>query len=789
MDAYKNDDILNLVEQLARADSEEEVIKILSHYDLWESDEYWKNFGGVENNFGSAGNQQSGADAALVEKLINAIDAVFLKSCLESGIDPESIDAPRTIADAANKFYGVEHGSLFSLSKEKRNRLAEDNIGLVASGSRDTPCYTIFDRGCGQAPDNFESTFLSLLASNKIKIPFVQGKFNMGSTGALIFCGKHSLQLIISKEAPIHNDTDDRWGVTVIRRERPTKSMKSSKFTYLAPSGKILSFTKDAISLLPSKSKHEEKMRDLEYGSFIKLYDYAIGPGLKTVILFDLFNRLNLLMPNMAFPIRLYERRDYKAGHSFEATLAGLHTRMDDDRQNNLEADFPSSSIFSVDGKDLKVRIFAFKDKEKEKNGRVLKVSGKENYAKQEGIVFCVNGQAHGFLPSAFFNRKSIGMGYIKNSILVTVECSSLENDTLEELFMSSRDRLREGSLKKLIEKQLESIIASDPALKELKARKKAQAMSDRVSDNKPLANILSQVIKSSKTLSTLLLKGERLSNPSIPNKKVAKDFKGKRFPTFYNLNKKFFIENPKDCEQGREFRINCTTDVESDYFTREIEPGKMQVCCNEFGDLESRTNIFRGRATTSISLHPEMQVGGVYEISLAIEDSRMLEPIKQSFFIKVMKKVPHNPNPNPRPKPRPKPRPTPLNVDSKGGFGLPEVYPVSKDQWGEHEFDQNDALRVVYDDGRYDFFYNEDNIHLKTEQKSAKDEFLKTIETQYKTALVLIGLSIIDDLSSSRAGDKGEVDIEAKVKETTRALSPVLLPIIRELGGLEEEE
>ena len=40
----------------------------------------------------------------------------------------------------------------------------------------------------GQKPEDFPKTFLSLSEKNKEGIPFVQGKFNMGSTGSLRFC-------------------------------------------------------------------------------------------------------------------------------------------------------------------------------------------------------------------------------------------------------------------------------------------------------------------------------------------------------------------------------------------------------------------------------------------------------------------------------------------------------------------------------------------------------------------------------------------------------------------------
>ena len=54
----------------------------------------------------------------------------------------------------------------------------------------------------GSDPRKISATIMSLSKSNKMYIPFVQGQFNQGGTGALRFCGKHNLQLVISRRNP-----------------------------------------------------------------------------------------------------------------------------------------------------------------------------------------------------------------------------------------------------------------------------------------------------------------------------------------------------------------------------------------------------------------------------------------------------------------------------------------------------------------------------------------------------------------------------------------------------------
>src|SRR3989344_4275906 len=183
-------------------------------------------------------------------------------------------------------------------------------------------------------------TFLSLNKKNKLNIQFVQGKFNMGGTGALQFCStRHNLQLIISRRDPEIKDTEDDdtknlWGFSVIRREDPKGAMRSSSFRYLAPGGKILAFETPTLPIAPGKYP-EAYGKPFAYGSFIKLYEYQLS-GYKTNVLFDLYNRLSMLLPGVALPIRLMERRKGYSGHSFETTMSGLNVRLEEDKKENL---------------------------------------------------------------------------------------------------------------------------------------------------------------------------------------------------------------------------------------------------------------------------------------------------------------------------------------------------------------------------------------------------------------------------------------------------------------------
>ena len=178
----------DIFKTLYTATTEEEVDKrILANRETLGNPNNWHPLDNNESNFGVIENQQSSPIAAIVEKLTNSIDALLMRKCYEAGIDPKSPQAPRTMEEAIKQFFRSDHESWHLTSF--RQKQAEE-IQIHADGPRMNTSLIIYDNGDGQHPEDFESTFLSLLRGNKNEIPFGQGKYNMGGTGAIVFCGK-----------------------------------------------------------------------------------------------------------------------------------------------------------------------------------------------------------------------------------------------------------------------------------------------------------------------------------------------------------------------------------------------------------------------------------------------------------------------------------------------------------------------------------------------------------------------------------------------------------------------
>ena len=797
---------------LIRADSEEKVVALLRDAGYWERDEVWRYYGDIENNWGTIGNQQSRPEAALVEKLVNSVDARLIQSCRLAGVNPEGSEAPQKIRDAVAQFFtpngnpaSGRAGLISEWPTGYRTEMARE-VTLATTGAKPGnghPCFTISDRGEGQAPRNLPHTILSIHRENKLRVNFVQGKFNMGGTGALRFCGRKNLQLVVSRRNPSLQDRNDptsgEWGFTIVRRRQ--EGGRNTVFSYLAPvgadkaprRGDVLSFSADVLPIFPQGSK--AYARESEWGTLIKLYEYRIKKTSHVLRRDGLLNRLDLLLPEIALPIRLHECRPY-GGHkgSFANNLTGFRVRLEDNRAENIEFD-PSSAPLMINGERITATIFAFK------KGRA------DTYRNEEGVIFTINGQTHGRLTTDFFRRKRVGMSYLRDSILVVVDCSHIGPRAREDLFMNSRDRLADSELRYAIEKQLEDLVRENQGLRDLRERRRREEVESKVADDKPLEEVLRSLISSSPALADVLGIGNRLQNPFRPNNVPSTDnFLGQTYPTFFRLKKKRTGQVlVRDSQMGRRARISFETDAENEYFSREVDPGSFQLSLEKKTapeDVENYSlNLNNGIAHLNLTLPSSVQVGDQVRFNSVVTDITQVSPYRNDFQLNIIPKVALPPGPPPPPKP---PQLSSLN--------LPNVYEVTQDKWQEQTppFDAHTALRVIHtgESGEkeknqeqvadvYDFFVNVDNIHLKRFQKAATHldaDGAKLVTAQFKYGLVLLGLALIrrandnkptEDATSVEEIEEG-TNMEDTVEAFTKAAASVLLPIIRSLGDLE---
>lgn len=773
--------------KLSRCEKETEVIELLKAENLWDDPSHWHPFGDNDNNFSTIGNQQSAPDAALVEKLVNSIDAMLMKECQIRQIDPKSNSAPQSINEAICKFYEIKDGQLANLPSNKRTELAKKGIYLAATGDHKKPCISIIDSGEGQSPESLPHTILSLNKDNKLKVKFVQGKFNMGGTGVLQFCGYHNFQLIISKRCPqiLKEGESSDWCFTLVRRESENEGRKSSRYTYLVDKeDKVFHFNEEALDLIPYR---DNKYEPLNFGMYNKLFEYNIPRYNSRIVPGNLYYRISTLLPVLAYPIRFNECRDrFKNVHGLEQTLNGLSVRLSEDKNNNIEKDFgPQSMTFTIDGATMTASIYVFKRGVETKQ-----------YKDDEGVIFMINGQTHGSISKNIF--KQARLDYLLDSILILIDCSDLDTRIREDLFMNSRDRLRKSEVQAKIEQEIIEELRGNESLLRLLDKRRQEAIAERVKEDKPLQEILNNLMKRSPTLSKLFLHGLKLSNPvsTIPVEDE-KDFIGKKSPSYFVINEqKEGIVFEKHAHINNKFRIKFKTDVENEWLSREESRGTYKLLANNMPVLENRSmSLNNGTANLTIALPESAHIGQEITYTLTVQDDYMPQPITNTFKVIVEKAIENDGGGTGK---RVSP---PSNKSGKGNFNhsnlaLPNTIPVYREKWAEYGFDENTALVVrAAEENSYDFFINMNNKCLDTEIKPyLKNEArVNLLRSKYKYGMILIGLAILNEKQSKKTDNSSGVeeknDETESVECITRMLAPVLLPIIESLGSLNSDE
>ena len=650
----------NLFLELYRAPDEEELSKVIKkHPNIFDNPENWKPLGNNYSNYGIVKNQQSNPIAALIEKVTNSIDALLTKKCQEAGIDPKSNEAPQAMDEAIETFYPERHWDL----KEQRRKQAEQ-IQVIADGkgprSKKTPYETsviVYDDGEGQHPKDFENTFLSLVSGNKNNVQFVQGKYNMGGSGSIVFCGKNRYQLIASKRY----DKYGHFGFTLIR-EHPMQVSDQSKETwyeYLLINNEIPSFNIDKLDLGLDQKRFET-------GSIIKMYSYQFPKGYSGFAQ-DLNQSINEYLYNPALPILTKDtKKRYPNNNVLVKDLFGLKQRLKKEEDDYLDESFSEDHTDSKVGP-MKVSCFVFKTKVGGNDLKKTKENIQLRYFKNNmSVLFSLNGQVHGHYTSEFITR-SLKMNMLKNHLLIHVDCTNMNYDFRKELFMASRDRLKDGEETQYLRNYLaKSLSKKGGRLDEIQKIRK-QAVNIDSSTN--TEDILKDFTKNMPLDSDLMkLLGETFKLDQTKNKKDNSDkkkkpkkekeeipFNPKRYPSLFKLSGKGDNQVTK-LPVGGERTIKFDTDVDDNYFDRTDDPGDLQVSVLEVSSNDSKggtkpgqpkktTELFNisktspTKGTIRISLNPknELQVGD--SVNMKAELSAPDGNLSEFFNVKIAEK------------------------------------------------------------------------------------------------------------------------------------------------------
>jgi len=805
-------EIKKLTEALMLADDEETVVGLLTDANFWSDHSAWLPYGGSENNYSIIGGQQSDAFAALTEKTINCVDAYLMMECLLRGIDPESSSAPKTMDEAIKQFGFRFTGQRYGLRVREAHENGVDSkeltnlarkIAIVVTGKKNQPpCVTIVDQAIGQTPDQFADSFLSLMKGNKVKIPFVQGKFNMGGSGALRFCSpEHNLQLFVSRRNPkllssSASERDKMWGVTVVRKRPARAGERMSVYEYLAPKNEagintILAFPAPELKTLPSESLRKSCANVAEWGTFNKLYQYTWPKsvasystqiqGKSTVM------HLNINLPDAVMPLRVYELRGFEAA-SPTMNVYGLRARFEQisEVKDRLEPEVPIAGTIVVDGFELPVRAYVFKFGE----------ARMSTYRGDYGVIFSLNGQKHGDLPETFFARKEVDLGVLRTKTVVIVDCDALDTKSREQILMNSRDRLSSTTMSKELEQQLAGWLKNNEVLSIIKRRHIEAEIDKAIGEDKPLADLMKKMVVENPDLLAIFKHGSRIqggrgggaggTGPSV--------YVGKDHPTYFDFDGRV-SHTTKKSPINHGLNVEFETDVVNDFFTRAggLKPGLFHIKTKNSSGHEASGSVgtlHDGYLQVRLSHPSKIKVGDRYEVEFVIESPETATRFLNTLVVEVLPVAISNPTGGGG-------RRSKSDSDRAGGnssgIDLPRIIPIRRDEWTSYGSNEWTALEVLMGDGKPEAFrINMDNRYLD-EARRRKPKMAYLLERRFQFGLAFLATAVIanDGEARKQLSDSATetLSVEDVVRLTMTAIAQSVLPVIDVLGRLTETE
>lgn len=394
-----------ILSALFEAKSGRAVKAVIDKY-LNDSQFSWRLVGDRDNNYGTI-SIASDALISLVERITNCIDATFENYVLKD----EKWKTLRSPREFAEKVIGFK-GSKISAKIKTRIPEPQDNSGIrveVQSGDKeDVSTIDVLDNGIGLSRNEIPDTILSLNNSNKILKWYLMGRYGQGGSTSLKFS---EYTIIITKK----HDSDE-IAFTIVRYEPPKQDEKDGKYTYVVKS----------CDRLPLSASASDTSIFLECNTLVRNINYNIGK--QSTPLLSLYGKLDYRLFDTVLPFQFVLKKTN--GTETRRTMYGSR-----DRLNRTE--------LVVQKNEIVVPIEEF--------GRIIIrywVFGKDVSRQQKltfidpekPIVISFYGQTHSVLPRRIL--ADCKLPYLRESLVVQVECDSLNAEGRHKVITSTREAL-----------------------------------------------------------------------------------------------------------------------------------------------------------------------------------------------------------------------------------------------------------------------------------------------------------------------------------------------------------
>ncbi|GJQ54436.1 MAG: hypothetical protein HKUEN07_10050 [Rhodocyclaceae bacterium] len=778
---------------LIEADSVDDIQAVLNDKEAkeWFDDpQHWSPYGNRDKNWDTVGNQQTNPIGALVEIVTNGIDSILLRKAREGGLaDMRSPEAPQSMFEAVKRFFPhVVEGKIGLLEPPQRTELARQCMQMAVRRpyrkNHQYPTYTIVDAGDGQLPEDFPKTFLSLSEKNKEGISFVQGKFNMGSTGSLRFCTRSDIRLGHYKLIVSRRPGQQYWGWTLVRVRGPRVGEALPVAEYFHPYGKVIpKFTEEFISAF----KHETlgKVTD---GTIIKLYEYDIGPGARSVDI-GLYNALTVNLIDCALPIFLCDfnadpvknKGPLRAEGIAARAFGGLNVVL---RAEMIEVDQQEEPEQADAQKKTKTEwVHQVEDFRDEDLGRFRVVATAVNRLQDfilnqsARVFYTINGQTHAVERASFLNQR-VNLPDLRNHVLINVICDDMSKQALATIFMPDRERKANTDLSRLLEETVIKALKEDDKLRAYAAEIRLRRATEQVDDKGETEKLLQEMVKSDPAIRDLFGLGVFLPDVGkVPGGQ--EPFKGKKYPTFLTpLNLREEGGNyVKEIPVRGYRRLECGTDANDDYLTRVDSPGETWCSLDE-KEMPHSVKLRNGTARFTVHAPKSAVVGEEVEVEFGFRDfGRNIEPLKFKVLVRYTEEEEKTGKPSGKK--------TDVKEKESKVIGEPEFRWVREEGWSEHNFDADSGAYVATGESTV-VHVNHDNRYLKAMRAKEKDDAARLLnENMFKLGLGLLALAIHKKSSTVPSEELNTpIDPEAITRMATAGMAPYIVTVIRRLGG-----
>lgn len=752
--------------------STEEVNQILNGQAEFSDEDNWRPYGGAEKNWDRVGVQTSEPVGALAELIINSIDAILMRKAKEKKLDLIGESVPKNMSEAVKLFFPeVQEGKLTLLGQEQRTKLAEKSVlvGIKRKSKKDScPNYTIVDFGEGQNHGEFEKTFLSLGEKNKEGIPFVQGRFNMGSTGSITFCTRGDIlsgmyKFVLSKKTA--DESDGLWGWTLIRVRKVRKGEELPVVEYFCPDGEIACFESDEI-----RTFNRKDIGAITFGSVVKLYEYDIGPGSRAVDI-GLYDALTTNLIDCALPLRLYDfdAQPTKVGLRAEGiaarTFSGMKTvlKSDDAEDETNKVGFEGVVENSENASLGTIRISYF----------VL--DHMKEYLRNHTyrMFYTINGQSQAKERASLLRKAKLDD--LRNHLIVQIDCNAMDNTARAAVFKPDRERMAQIKLTRELKEIVINSLKEDGELRKYAREVRMRRQNEQIKSESS-KEFLADLVKNNPDLQELFGVGAIVDAPTQTPGGDGK-YEGKMFPTHLtptNLDKGGSKSIPIDT-----FRwILCDTDAQNDYLIREADQGEFLHPTPHV--LPHTGHLRNGKFRIKISPPENAKVGDIISVEFGFNDHSRATPLLFPVVIKISSKEKKTTTTGGDP--------AGIKKKNEPSLTFPAIEWVEKKNWDDHNYSEESGGHASMGD-ELTVYVNKDNKYLLSMISQERDEGKREIiKHRFKYGVGILTLAmykkLVHDPEKESDDEQEQFDADGVLLKVSSAIAAHVVTLIEKLGG-----